>query len=223
MSNFPSYNVNVAAQERNNFDLSESLVTSTNFGNTSPVYTKLLVPGDKISIDARQFTRLLPMPAPTFGQIDLQTRGFFVPLRLLWRNFDSFLDNTKDYFEEDSSYRQSSSPYCTLLYIHDLFFDTSSVGSEALKAYILDLLPTADLPSSLEYPRIDLFDKVNRSDGEVDFSNYDLGYYISVYDSTGKYLNKLAIYANFNVKGKRLFNLLSSLGFCTNFLYYSSL
>lgn len=88
-----SYKIKSAAAKLNRFDLSSNLVTTSDFGIFKPVYVQYLVPGDKFRINVNQFTRLTPMPCPTFGTIKNKLRAFFVPCHTICTGFNDFISN----------------------------------------------------------------------------------------------------------------------------------
>lgn len=76
------------------FDLSHSVAQSGRMGNLMPCMVLDCVPGEHYYINHECFTRLAPLVAPTMGRMDLFVHTFFVPYRLLWSNFEAFMDNT---------------------------------------------------------------------------------------------------------------------------------
>lgn len=92
------YNVKAAVGKNNIFDMSRQVVTTSDFGRIKPIYLRYCVPGDKITkCQVREFTRLMPMPSPTFGHIESITRAFFVPMRSIFSEFNEFLTQTPVY------------------------------------------------------------------------------------------------------------------------------
>lgn len=74
----------VAVQERSRQNLSHPLVSSSDFGRMDVVYCNTdIVPGDDVNLKIDGFLRGAPMPAPTYGKIDVDVRVFFVPHRIL--------------------------------------------------------------------------------------------------------------------------------------------
>lgn len=74
----------VAVQERSQQNLSHPLVSSSDFGRMDVVYCNTdIVPGDDVNLKIDGFLRGAPMPAPTYGKIDIDVRVFFVPHRIL--------------------------------------------------------------------------------------------------------------------------------------------
>lgn len=84
---------------KSKFDLSCDHVTSSNFMQLQPVYYRHMIPGEKISVNANAFTRLMPMAVPTYGRMRLNMRAFFVPFRTVFPNFtDMITDVISNYY-----------------------------------------------------------------------------------------------------------------------------
>ena len=96
MAEFASkQNVKVAAQSnRVPFNLSHKTITTQDISLLTPISVKELVPGDQFTVKVNSFTRLAPLPCPTYGDMKLVNRAFFVPYRTIMRNWHEFLDNT---------------------------------------------------------------------------------------------------------------------------------
>lgn len=91
---FPkAYKVNVAAKDYSQHDMSKTFVTTQDFGVIKPLECKICFPGDKLRVNVNNLTRLLTMPAPTYGSADMILRAFFVPLNTFWKQFDNFISN----------------------------------------------------------------------------------------------------------------------------------
>ena len=80
-----------AKGKTNKFDLSCQHITTQDFFSLRPVYFRELQPGTSISVNQSSFVRLAPMFKPMFGSVRLVNRGFFVPYRVVWEAFNSFL------------------------------------------------------------------------------------------------------------------------------------
>lgn len=94
--NYPtSFNVRVASKEYNSFDMSKKVFTTQDFGVMKGLECKLCFPGDKIHLKVSQETKVLTMPAPTFGQCDMVLRAFYVPINNIWSDFNEFISNQK--------------------------------------------------------------------------------------------------------------------------------
>lgn len=80
-----------AVQTRNTFDLSHINLTTQAFYSIKPVYSKELIPGESITIDYSQFTRLMPLSEPMMAHCNIVTRAFFVPYRTVWPLWSAFI------------------------------------------------------------------------------------------------------------------------------------
>lgn len=97
MSIFSKHHVKVAANKRAKIDLSSKVVTTGDIGATQVVYCRECVPGDKWSINISSFSRLAPLPVPTFAQIRQVNRAFFVKYKDIWQGWEGFYTNTQTY------------------------------------------------------------------------------------------------------------------------------
>lgn len=86
--------VKVSTNKRSSIDLSHDQVTSTDFGKLIPICVRECLPGDDITLDPRVFIRLAPLAVPTFGRIKARVHTFFVPNRILWKNWDRWITGT---------------------------------------------------------------------------------------------------------------------------------
>lgn len=113
------YKTGVAVGTKNRLDISENHITTQDFGYMKPVYCRMLLPDEDITIETSQFTRLMPMPSPTFGTILNKTRCFFVPFRVLNREWLNFISNNNSYdsnISRPNITRFGWSQFCALLY-----------------------------------------------------------------------------------------------------------
>lgn len=101
--------VKVATNKKSSFDMSHHQITSSDFGKIIPIAVRECVPDDQINIDPQVFIRLAPLAVPTFGHIKARIHTFFVPNRIMWRNWDKFIDGTSS----------STLPYLTTLQLQD--------------------------------------------------------------------------------------------------------
>lgn len=83
--------VNSAITESTKMDLSCDFITTGDFFEVTPVYIKEMVPGEHIKIVSEEFTRLQPLNVPTFGRGNVNTRGFFVPMRTIMSQWNEFI------------------------------------------------------------------------------------------------------------------------------------
>lgn len=99
-SKLPSVNI-----QRSVFDRSHSHKTTFNVGELVPILCDEVLPGDTIQIDTSKIVRLQTMLAPIYDNIYLDTYYFFVPSRIIWSKWKSFMgENT------ESAWAQTSAP-----------------------------------------------------------------------------------------------------------------
>lgn len=99
-------NSNILPQSHANqsvFNLSEDLKTTIKFDKLYPVMWEELNPGDKFEVSVKTLGRLMPMVAPTMSNIRLKYFAFFVPNRLLWKNWTKFMGE-KQYQDDHTEY-----------------------------------------------------------------------------------------------------------------------
>lgn len=77
--------------QRSQFDRSRGYKTSFDSGYLIPVFVDEVVPGDTFSVSMTGFCRLSTPLRPFMDNLFLNTFWFFIPLRLLWDNFQRFM------------------------------------------------------------------------------------------------------------------------------------
>ncbi len=83
--------VKMTKPKKNVFDLTHDVKLSTNMGQLTPILTLECVPGDKFDLSCESMIRLAPMTAPVMHRMDVTMHYFFVPNRILWSNWESFI------------------------------------------------------------------------------------------------------------------------------------
>lgn len=81
----------IGITKRNTFDRSHHQVTTSDFGKLIPICCREVLPGDKWEIDPQVFIRLFPLAAPTYGYIKCRVHTFFVPNRIMWKEWDNYI------------------------------------------------------------------------------------------------------------------------------------
>ena len=87
----PFNTVEVDTPSRNSFDLSHEKKLSLKMGNLTPVLCQEVVPGDVFNIRPEMFTRFAPLVFPTMHEINATLHFFYVPNRILWKNWGKFI------------------------------------------------------------------------------------------------------------------------------------
>lgn len=80
-----------ALRGRNEFDLSHNHVLSQNFGGHNILSVIELNRGDEVNVDLTGFTRLMPLPAPTYGGVKMIHRAYAVNLEYVIKHFNDFI------------------------------------------------------------------------------------------------------------------------------------
>ncbi len=94
MSIFSKVKINKPSS--NIFDLSHDRKMSLNMGDLVPILALECVPGDKISMSTSQLLRFAPLVTPVMHQVSVYTHFYFVPNRILWDNWQSFITGGED-------------------------------------------------------------------------------------------------------------------------------
>jgi hypothetical protein len=77
--------------KKNVFDLTHDVKLSADMGNLTPILTLECVPGDKFELGCESLIRFAPMIAPVMHRMDVSMHYFFVPNRILWNNWETFI------------------------------------------------------------------------------------------------------------------------------------
>lgn len=77
--------------KKNVFDLTHDVKLSCDMGNLVPILTLECVPGDKFDLSCEALVRFAPMTAPVMHRMDVSMHYFFVPNRILWDNWETFI------------------------------------------------------------------------------------------------------------------------------------
>ena len=88
--------VSMSKPKSNIFDLSHDRKFSMKFGEIVPCFIMDCVPGDKVTMSTSQMLRFAPMVTPVMHQVRVYTHFFFVPNRILWNNWESFITGGED-------------------------------------------------------------------------------------------------------------------------------
>lgn len=94
MASLNKSNVPVAQEHKTKLDLSFNHVTSTSFMRIIPVGYRHMIAGEHIKIHPNVAVRPAPIEVPFFGSLVHNLRVFFVPYRLAFPQYDSFIGDT---------------------------------------------------------------------------------------------------------------------------------
>lgn len=83
------------------FNLSYENKLTCNMGELVPICCQEILPGDRFKQTDSVLVRFQPMLAPIMHNVDVFTHYFYVPTRLLWKNWENFITGGED--GQDSS------------------------------------------------------------------------------------------------------------------------
>lgn len=121
--------VSAASPQRSTFDLSHDRKYTMEGGKLTPIFCKEVVPGDKFSIQTSSIVRLIPMVGPTMHKIDMDIHFFYVPNRILWKNWERFITGSR--LAGADAGTVPVHPYLDIVEIsniHGVFFKTGSLA-----------------------------------------------------------------------------------------------
>lgn len=87
--------VSTASPKRSTFDLSHDRKYTLKGGELTPIFCKEVIPGDNWSISQQSLLRLIPMVGPTMHKIDMDIHAFYIPNRIIWKNWERFITGSK--------------------------------------------------------------------------------------------------------------------------------
>lgn len=77
--------------QRSRFDRSHDYLSTFNAGYLIPFYCDEVLPGDTFNMKLQMLCRLTTPAVPFMSDLYLDTHFFYVPLRLIWDNFEKFM------------------------------------------------------------------------------------------------------------------------------------
>lgn len=113
--------LSISNVSRNAFDVGYSNKFTSSLGMLLPCFVRECNPDEHYRINARMFTRTMPMNSAAFIQCTQHIEFFFVPYRLLWRNFPQFIVGTKYPTSLYDSKVDANSPKFDLSKIYNAF------------------------------------------------------------------------------------------------------
>lgn len=119
--------LSISNVSRNAFDVGYSNKFTSSLGMLLPCFVRECNPDEHYRINARMFTRTMPMNSAAFIQCTQHVEFFFVPYRLLWRDFPQFVTGTKYPTSLYDSKVSSDSPKFDLAKIYNAFKEKLTV------------------------------------------------------------------------------------------------
>lgn len=83
--------VKIRNPKRNKFNLSHSNRLTTEFGRLTPILVEPVLPADKFTVSTTLKVRFAPMTFPVMERFRAYIHYWFVPNRIIWDNWESFI------------------------------------------------------------------------------------------------------------------------------------
>lgn len=83
--------VKIKQKKRNKFNLSHSSRLTTEFGRLTPILCEPVIPADKFRVNTTLKIRFAPMTFPVMERFKAYVHYWFVPNRLIWDNWETFI------------------------------------------------------------------------------------------------------------------------------------
>lgn len=83
-------------KKRSKQSLSHFNLLTTQMGLITPIQCVDVLPGDSFMQDNSVFIRTMPLVAPVMHPVHVEIRSFFVPLRIIWDDFQDFITGGPD-------------------------------------------------------------------------------------------------------------------------------
>lgn len=83
-------------KKRSKFSLSHYKLATMNMGKIVPVGLTEVLPGDTLQQATSAFIRVTPLAAPVMHPVHVSIHHWYVPLRLIWDDFESFITGGED-------------------------------------------------------------------------------------------------------------------------------
>lgn len=165
---------------RSAFDLSRRVISSAKCGELLPCFVEDMLPGDHIKINPSLFTRLAPLNTSNFARINQYVNFYFVPYRLLYRDFNTFAVDRSDAAKQASSILSQHSVPRQLPHVHsnklrDLLISGAKSYNHDSWAILLKNSSQATTVDALAKGTLNRFG-INRFDNALKLLQY-LGYY----------------------------------------------
>ena len=114
--------IKIGSTKRTTIDLSHRQVTTSDFGYLIPICMREMVPNDDFVVTPSVFARLAPLAVPTYGKIECRLHHFFVPNRILYPKWNSWIS-------QDPS-NETVPPYATVNSFRVCLSDDPQINSE---------------------------------------------------------------------------------------------
>lgn len=180
-------------------DFSHSHLTTQNFNQIMPITNTELIPDSHIECNPSTFLRFEPLVQPTFMDVKIKNRAFFVPYVNVWRPFNSFITRSP-YQNSSTTIYPTEVPTISDKIICDYFMRNSQDAPSELN--LTDYYTDEEILSTDS----DLGQRINQNDSETKF---DLFFPNGKASGAGYY----GVGLRLSSKGRFAYKVLCSLGY----------
>lgn len=96
MNNIFKEAIQINAPQKSKFDLSHERKLSCDMARLVPIMCQEILPGDSVHLNTEIMVRLAPLLAPLYHRLDVYTHYFFVPNRIIWNEWATFITGGDD-------------------------------------------------------------------------------------------------------------------------------
>lgn len=128
--------VPVKIPDRSGFDLSHESLFTAYCGTETPAACFEVLPGDTFSIGAMSKVTLPPFAVPFMGRVDACLEAFFVPNRILWKGWQSFITQNNGVQSVSSGGNSSGVPISVPLVDLSASANANYLGNSSLAHYL---------------------------------------------------------------------------------------
>ena len=114
MQSFLFQQANVSAPQKSRFDKSFRSLLTMKMDYLTPIFVENVMPGQTINLNSQVFARTAPLVSPAYVDMDVKLYSFFVPHRIIWKDWRKFISQGDGrYGVSDSSFVAPRMPYIT--------------------------------------------------------------------------------------------------------------
>lgn len=154
--------VRVSKPRRSKFNLSHEKKLTFSMGNLYPILCQEVLPGDSFRVQSSVMIRFLALLAPVMHKVDVTVHYFFVPNRLIWNNWQSFITGGVQGLDAPVA------PYWT---------------PQSMKNYNLNAMKTGGLLDYLGFPVMKKAGTYNSGYDSLQFSSLPARAYTLIWDT----------------------------------------
>lgn len=95
--NFNLFNsIPLLKPRKNAFKLSHNVKLTCEMGQLVPIYVQDVLPSDRFKLSVSNIVRFAPLLAPIMSEVDVFFHFFFVPNRIIWSEWETFMTGSKN-------------------------------------------------------------------------------------------------------------------------------